>query len=121
MKKLLKNIVAFGLVMVTCLSSSAWGVSPSPTPSQTINLTPQETSDLIDLFKACDATATSCEKANRDKDALVAKQGEALAASQAQLQAERASHTGIMESKTTWFVLGALFTGLTVFLTAPRH
>lgn len=76
---------------------------------------------MIELLKACDRAEKTCAQAQRDDEAIIQKQGELLVASQQALTAEREAHQGIMQSKTTWFVLGALFTGLTVFLVSPRR
>lgn len=67
-------------------------------------------SDL--LLRQCDLALEGCNKANEDKANLIKKQNELLNS-----QSERISDLEKTQpSKTLWFILGAVFTGLVTFL-----
>jgi hypothetical protein len=102
---------------VTLICSNVWGSAKTPPLKATdVNLTPEETTLVIQALGACDTALGSCKKSNEDKDAVIKAQNahnEHLVRRLTELQAKE---DDIMESKPLWFGLGALFTGALVFL-----
>lgn len=108
---MLKKAMTSSLVcMALCSQSLASG-------PQQLNLSPQETTQLIEMFRACDATVQACTQANSAKARQIDAQNELLLSQNKTIESERASHDGILNSKPFWFVVGALFTGAMVRLT----
>lgn len=90
--------------------------NPSPVPSDLPDLTPDEIKETIRLLKACDSTLSDCQKANRDKAELIKDQQKQLDEQATSIENLKKDSNSLINSKTLWFGIGAIFTGLLVFL-----
>jgi len=107
--------------MEPCYANSTLATSPSATISPSPNLTPEETQHVIDLLKSCDSTLTKCEQANKDKDELIKAQQAQLNEQIKQTEALKTDAESFWNSKPLWVAVGAVLTGLLVFLTKSNN
>jgi hypothetical protein len=117
---------ACALVTALCLLSSvsvAQAASPPvatpPSAVTDIDLAPADIAALVELLKSCDGEVQKGHVLQADKDAIIAKQAETITQLDKTVQDERAAQGGILKSTTTWFIIGALFTGVVYRLTRP--
>jgi TolA-binding protein len=108
--RLWKVTSILSVVMLICSSSLAYSQEGS------INLTPQQTLEVVALLKACDTSLNNCQSAQNDKDAIIKSQEAQLSQLNDRVSGLEKEASSATNHKLLWFAAGMLLTGVTVYM-----
>jgi len=111
-KSILKRVVIillFALVIKSCYSNSTYG-------SQEIELTPIETKEVIELYKACHKSGEGCHKLQKKQGVAMLEQKKMMEEQNKRIAELTKDSNSFWSNPIGMFIIGAASGGLAVML-----